>query len=53
MMVPWKHGKELAWDVTIVDTMVKSYVWKEEKVGNPAEDREGRKVQKCHNIGSQ
>ncbi|GAU92222.1 hypothetical protein RvY_04334 [Ramazzottius varieornatus] len=46
-MIPWKNGKELVWDVTVVDTLAKSYVGKtSEKVGAVAEDAEERKIQK-------
>ncbi|GAV06471.1 hypothetical protein RvY_16455 [Ramazzottius varieornatus] len=53
-IIPWKNGKELVWDVTVVDTLAKSYVGKtSEKVGAAAEDAEERKNQKYQGIASQ
>ncbi|GAV00319.1 hypothetical protein RvY_11186 [Ramazzottius varieornatus] len=53
-MIPWKNGKELVWDVTLVDTLAKFYVGKtSEKVGAAAKDAEERKIQKYQGIASQ
>ncbi|GAU95729.1 hypothetical protein RvY_07302 [Ramazzottius varieornatus] len=53
-MIPWKNGKELVWDVTVVDTLAKSYVGKtSEKVGAAAEDAEEKKIEKYQGIASQ
>lgn len=53
-MIPWESGKELVWDVTVVDTLAKSYVGKtSEKVGATAEDAEQRKIQKDQGTASQ
>ncbi|GAV06834.1 hypothetical protein RvY_16755 [Ramazzottius varieornatus] len=53
-MIPWKNGKELVRNVTVVDTLAKSYVSKTTgKVGTAAEDAEERKIQKYQGIASQ
>ncbi|GAU99276.1 hypothetical protein RvY_10302 [Ramazzottius varieornatus] len=53
-MIPWKNGEELAWDVTVVDTLAKSYVGKTSEImGAAAEDAEERNIQKYQGIASQ
>ncbi|GAU97252.1 hypothetical protein RvY_08579 [Ramazzottius varieornatus] len=53
-MIPWKNGKELVRDVTVIDTLAKSYVGKtSENVRAAAEDAEERKIQKYQGIASQ
>ena len=45
---PWKFGKPLVWDVTVVDTLASSYnATTPAKAGGAAEPAESRKQRKC------
>ncbi|GAV06074.1 hypothetical protein RvY_16110 [Ramazzottius varieornatus] len=52
--VPWKNGKELVWDVTVVDTLAQmNVVDSSRRAGSAAEEAEKRKKAKYVDIGQQ
>ncbi|GAU91758.1 hypothetical protein RvY_03954 [Ramazzottius varieornatus] len=52
--VPWKNGKELVWDVTVVDTLAQmTVVDSSRRAGSAAEEAEKRKKAKYADIGQQ
>ncbi|GAV04541.1 hypothetical protein RvY_14809 [Ramazzottius varieornatus] len=52
--VPWKNGKELVWDVTVVDTLAQmNIVDSSRRAGSAAEEAEKRKKAKYVDIGQQ
>ena len=48
---PWKYGKPLVWDVTVVDTLAPSYIaTTSSKAGGAAEAAESRKQRKYEHL---
>ena len=53
-LVPWKQGKALTWDVTVVDTVALTHVVDSaERAGSAAENAERKKTEKYRDLGSQ
>ena len=53
-LVPWKHGKALTWDVTVVDTVALTHVVDSAgRAGSAAENAEKKKTEKYSDLGSQ
>ena len=45
--IPWREGKPLLWDATVVDTVCQSYIGStSQEAGTAAEKAEGRKMEK-------
>ena len=52
--VPWKQGKALTWDVTVVDTVALTHVVDSaERAGSAAKNAERKKTEKYSDLGSQ
>ncbi|GAU89490.1 hypothetical protein RvY_02037 [Ramazzottius varieornatus] len=52
--VPWKNGKELVWDVTVVDTQaLANFAMSTAKAGSAADAAKKRKITKYEDIGSE
>ena len=52
-LIPWKHGKALTWDGTVVDTLASTHVIDSaERAGSAAEEAERKKTEKYSDLGS-